>query len=62
MMADGSFLLKFIKFFPNIRQFSVEQTHEIKPGRYLVFLKGVISGFYLMKTVAFNVVVKCYVQ
>jgi hypothetical protein len=59
MMADGSFLPTFIQFFPNIRQFSVQQTPEIKPGSYLVFLKGVISGFYLMKTVAFTVNVKC---
>jgi hypothetical protein len=28
----------------------------------MVVLKGVISGFYLVNTVALNVVVKCYVQ
>ena len=60
-MADGNFLPTFIQFFPNIRQFSVQQTPEMTPGSYMVVLKGVISGFYLMETVAFNVQVKCYV-
>ena len=62
VMGNGDFLPSFIQFFPNIRQFSVQQTPEMTPGSYLVVLKGVISGFYLMNAVAFNVVVKCYVQ
>jgi hypothetical protein len=61
IMANGDFLPSFIQFFPNIRHFSVQQTPEITPGSYMVVLKGVISGFYLMNTVALNVVVKCYV-
>jgi len=60
-MANGDLLPSFIQFFPNIRQFSVQQTPEMTPGSYLVVLKGVISGFYLMDTVTFNVIVRCYV-
>ena len=62
LMSNGDFLPSFIQFFPNIRQFSVQQTPEITPGSYMLLLKGVISGFYLVNTVALNVVVKCYVQ
>jgi hypothetical protein len=61
LMANGDLLPSFIQFFPNIRQFSVQQTPEMMPGSYLVVLKGVISGFYLMDTVTFNVIVRCYV-
>ena len=61
LMINGDLLPSFIKFSPNIRQFTIQQTPEMKPGTYLVVLKGVISSFYLMKTVTFNVIVRCYV-
>ena len=62
MMANGDFLPSFIQFFPNIKQFSVQQTPEMTRGSYQVVLKGVISGFYLIEAVAFNVIVRCNVQ
>jgi hypothetical protein len=34
LMANGDLLPSFIKFYPNIRQFSVQQNAEITPGSY----------------------------
>jgi hypothetical protein len=62
VMASGDSIPSFIQFYPNIRQFSVQQTPQMKPSSYLVVLKGVISSFSLMHSVAFNLIVRCYVQ
>ena len=56
---DGKSVPSFIKFFPNARQFRVQQTPEMTPGSYLIVLRGVISSFYAMDFVSFNVIVKC---